>query len=115
MAPDHRPPKHGTAVPVTDDAPLFEGQRIPSDSWWTGITLLALSAVLTGVGIAAFGGFLAETAGTIAAIVYVVGLSFAGPALLRRWLSIPVWRWCARGAGLGGIIGILCLPIVLAG
>lgn len=113
MAPEHRPPVSG-AVPATDRSALFDGQRIPADSWWTGLTLLAMSAVLTGVGVASLGGFLADTAGTIAAIVYLVGLSFAGPAFLRRRLTVPVWRWCARGAGIGGIIGILSLPILLA-
>lgn len=114
MAPDHRSPTSGLSVPIDDEAPIFDGQAIPSDSWWTGLTLLAICAVLTAVGVASFGGFLAETAGTVAAIVYVIGLSFVGPAVLRRWLSAPLWRWCARGASIGGIIGILSLPIVLA-
>ncbi|WP_066908822.1 DUF2537 domain-containing protein [Millisia brevis] len=115
MAPEHRPPTSGGVLPVpADEVPRLDRQRVPSDSWWTGVTLLAFSAVLTGVGIATLGGLLAQVAGSIAAIVYVVGLSFAGPIMLRRWLNVPVWRWCARGAGLGGILGILALPILLA-
>lgn len=91
---------------------LDDLRSAPPDTRWTGWTCAVAAGALSCAGVIGLGGFLAGYS-SLAVIALVVVLSFGGPVLLRRYFAVPVWRWVAHGARLGGIIGILALPLVI--
>ena len=76
--------------------------------WAAGTTVVAMVAVLTTVGIYAFGTAMAQVHPLLSVAVNVVAVGCVLPTAWR-WRSRPVVRWVLAGAGLGVLAGWLGL------
>ncbi|WP_305095135.1 DUF2537 domain-containing protein [Prescottella sp. R16] len=79
--------------------------------WATGLLVGAFAALVTIVGVVAFGTALADIHPLLAIGFNIVAVGGAAPTVWR-WRWIPVWRWVVYGVGAGVVLG--WIGVVLA-
>lgn len=72
--------------------------------WAAGITVAALVAALTTVGVFAFGAALTQVHPLFSLAVNIVAVVGIAPTAWR-WRARPVTRWVLAGAGVGILLG----------
>ncbi|ONM50399.1 DUF2537 domain-containing protein [Nocardia donostiensis] len=82
--------------------------------WGAGIPVVALVAVLTAVGVYAFGAALAQVHPLLAVTVNVVAVAGVAPTAWR-WRNTPVTRWVLAGGAAGILSGWAALVLGFVG
>ena len=77
------------------------GERTP---WATGLVVSAFAALVTLVGVVAFGTALAHIHPLLTVGFNLVVVGGAAPTVWR-WRHIPVWRWVVYGVAAGVVSG----------
>ncbi|MEU4317106.1 DUF2537 domain-containing protein [Nocardia sp. NPDC024068] len=72
--------------------------------WAAGVTVAGLIAMLTAVGVYAFGASLAQVHPLLSLAVNLVAVGGVTPTAWR-WHDRPVARWILAGAGAGVLLG----------
>ncbi|CAM2932917.1 DUF2537 domain-containing protein [Prescottella defluvii] len=76
----------------------------PPTPWGTGLLVSAFAALVTLVGVVAFGTSLAHIHVLLALGFNLVAVGGAAPTVWR-WRHRPVWRWVVYGLAAGVVIG----------
>lgn len=82
----------------------YPGPPSEPTPWAAGITVAALVAALTAVGVFAFGAALTQVHPLLSPAVNVVAVVGIAPTAWR-WRHRPVTRWILAGAGIGVLLG----------
>ncbi|WP_280424672.1 DUF2537 domain-containing protein [Nocardia carnea] len=82
----------------------YSGPAGEPTPWAAGLTVAALVAALTAVGVYAFGAALTQVHPLFSLAVNVVAVIGIAPTAWR-WRTRPVTRWVLAGAGAGVLLG----------
>lgn len=81
-----------------------------SDSLYTGIPVVLITAVLVGTALSAFGLELTRVNVVLAIGINLVVVGGAAPTI-SRWRKTPLWRWPVYGAALGAVISFVVIGV----